>query len=95
MIYYSEIWIISHRLITKNLALYLKKYADFQEIGYYETLAYRWGKETNWFFRTFKQLMEVQTKCLGFNIRTNIAKEKIGKLEERSESIIQITESDN
>ena len=41
MIYYSEIWIISHRLITKNLALCLKKYADFQEIGYYETLAYR------------------------------------------------------
>ena len=39
--------------------------------------------------------MEVQTKCLGFNIRTDIAKEKIGKLEERSESIIQITESDN
>lgn len=39
--------------------------------------------------------MELKTKCPGFNNSIDLAKEKIGKVEDTSEAIIQKSERDN
>lgn len=44
--------------------------AGLKEIGHYETSVPRWEKESNKISSMFKRLMNVKTKCPGFNSST-------------------------